>query len=178
MQSILRETVKQINNNIQDSENQLVLTDLGSICTLMKLWHSDTILQENSLLPKNASDAEREAFNKINTSDMFDKLLMCACMLVEDGVSPDGIITLGTEAYPPRIDFGLGKRGGYCNPYDYSWFEEESKVTHMDCMDYVRQWYFADAKNREHFAKYYEVAAKTDMTPEMAWELIQEFWCY
>lgn len=177
IQSILRESVKELNSQfVQEPEDTLVLVDIKTIAKLMTLCHKDGVVEETSILPENADEQERAAFMKIDCSNTFDKLLICAAMLVEDGVSPDGLITLGTEAYPPRIDFGLGRRAGYSNPYDYSWFDEESEVSGMDCMDYLRQWYFADEDNRKHFLEYYEVAMAIGLDGNTAWELSQQLW--
>lgn len=177
IQSILKESVKEFNRQyVQDQEDALVLTDIKSIAKLMKLYHKDGIVEEISLLPENASDKERSAFMQIDCSSNFDKFLICAAMLVDDGISPDGLITLGTEAYPPRIDFSLGRRAGYSNPYDYSWFDEESGYNHKDCMDYLRQWYFSSEENRKHFLEYYEVAMEMQLDANMAWELSMQLW--
>lgn len=177
IQSILRESAKELNRQfVHEPEDTLVLTDIKTIAKLMELCHKDGIVEETSLLPENADDQERAAFRKIDCSNNFDKLLICAAMLVADGVSPDGLITLGTEAYPPRIDFGLGRRAGYSNPYDYSWFDEESEVSGMDCMDYLKQWYFSSEENREHFLEYYEVAMEMQLDGNTAWELSMQLW--
>lgn len=172
IQSILRESVKELNRRfVQEPEDTLVLADIKTIAKLMRLCRKDGVVEETSILPENAGGEERAAFMQIDCSNTFDKLLICAAMLVDDGVSPDGLITLGTEAYPPRIDFCLGRRAGYSNPYDYSWFDEESDYNGKDCMDYLRQWYFSDEENRRHFLEYYEVAMAMRLDGNTAWEL-------
>ena len=157
--------VDEFNNQ---SDESVVMTDYSAIAKIIKLCLRD---KDRSILSPHASEEERKAFDEINLSDTFDKLLVCAAMLADDGYGPEELETLGTEAYPPYLEYQLGMKDDYSNPYDMSWFEAESEFNNKDCMQYVKDWYNRTEENRKIFNEYYEAAKELHLTERKAWNL-------
>ena len=78
----------------------------------------------------------------------FEALFMLASMLVDDKKDPDTILELGTVGYSRRNKYGR-------NPYDYSWFEEETRDG--DFLDSVKKWI---KQNLEEFETIYNIVKK------------------
>lgn len=162
--------VNEFNNQSNES---VVMADYTAIAKLIKLCLRD---KDRSVLSPHASEEERKAFDEIDHSNTFDKLLVCAAMLAGDGYGPEELETLGTKYYPPYLEWQLGLKDDYSNPYDMSWFDEESSFNHKDCMQYVRDWYSRSEENRKIFAEYYKVAKELHLTESKAWNLSMLIW--
>lgn len=156
---IMQATIAEVNSN-QENENQILMGSTRDFAEFIHLFCKDAVREETRILPDTAGAEERMQYEEEECSNTFDKLLMLAAMLVDDGMKPDCIMKIGTPSYH-----------GNNNPYCFSWFEGEVKKTGRTILQYVQRWFAAYADNRNHFMRYYRLAESLKLTPDIVWEM-------
>lgn len=162
----IQNVISVYNNELSSNgepEQQILFGTFAAFKELLDLWHRDAIMEETRILPATASAEESTQYMEQDCSSTFDKLLMLAAMLVDDGMPEEAIEDIPTEHYPT----------GGNNPYDYSWFDGEVECTGKTMLEYVADWYGAYEQNRRHFGRYYNLAKALGLTPDMVWDFIQ-----
>ena len=152
--------------NISLEEKSMNSQDLAM---LLHLFQQDAIIEETSLLPETAGEAERMAYMDMDFSPNFAKFLILAAMLVQDNQKPSAILRLGKQSYTGSFSIERS------NPYNYSWFDQESEFNHKTCLDYVQAWYRRSEENQERFLQYYNLAKAMDLDEDMVWDMVQEW---